>query len=333
MVVAAVAGAGAEAACDWLPLVASELHRTVAHVHTMNQEFEATFEKTVEGNFTPAHRRRLRQWISFALLAGGPERVALFEKIADQMDWSPRTQATYFACLQSTMKLVGVKQTQSELLKNRRAQVSAREAPHWDLNDGAQVLSDETIAGLEMLGARTLPNSPANAALLALYLGQRMGDVLKLEMENICTMSGDLCTQDIVIQFKEGKTVSSRGPYSLTVPYASLPGLLLRNIASQHNDSAKKIFAEDSEETFKKQLSARVDIRSLRRTGLIRLGLAGATQEQLLLVSRHASVEMLNLYLHNGMFNVKTLSETALLIDRACNSRMPLISKLFVATE
>ena len=312
---------------DWRTLVASEVRRSVAHVHTTNQEFEATFEKTVEGNFSEAHRKRLRQWIPFAVIAGGPERVILFEKVAEQMDWSPRTQATYFACLQSTMKLVGVLQTQAEILKNRRAQAAAREAPHWDLEDGAQVLSDETIAGMETLGAQSLPNSPVNAALLALYLGQRMGDILKLEKENFYRQAAQ-----VVIQFKEGKTVSSRGPFSLTVPHCSRPGALVTRIAEKSTVSTGKLFPRDAEETLKKQFPTRIDIRALRRTGLIRMGAAGATQEQLLLVSRHASVEMLNLYLHNGMFNVLTLTETAQIIDRACNSQMPLTSKLFVDT-
>jgi hypothetical protein len=188
----AEAGEASEVSYDWRPLVASEMRRNVAHVHTSNQEFEQIFDKIVDGNFTAAHRRRLRQWVPFALLPGGPERVALFEKLADHMDWSPRTQATYFACLQSTMKLVGIQQTQAEILKNKRVQVAAREAPHWDLEDDAQVLSNSRIAELEMLGAQTPPNSPANAALLTLYLGQRMGDVLKLEMENIYTMAGNI---------------------------------------------------------------------------------------------------------------------------------------------
>jgi integrase len=282
----------------------------------------------VDGNFTAAHRRRLKQWVPFALIAGGPERVALFEKLAEHMDWSPRTQATYFACLQSTLKLVGVQQTQAEVLKNRRAQAAAREAPHWDLEDDAQVLSNAAIAGLEMLGAQTPPNSPANAALLTLYLGQRMGDVLKLERENIYTIA-----ENIVITFKEGKTVSSRGPYSLMVERSSRPGQILTNIARQWRRSAGKIFPENAEELFKRQLSDRIDIRALRRTGLIRLGLAGATQEQLLFVSRHASLEMLNLYLHNGMFNIQILTESARLIRSASETHIPCIGMLFGDTD
>ena len=181
---------------------------------------------------------------------------------------------------------------------------------------------------METLGAQSPPNSPVNAALLALYLGQRMGDILKLEKENFYSQGAG----QIVIQFKEGKTVSSRGPFSLTVPIHSRPGVLVTRIAEKSTVSAGKLFPRDAEETLKKQFPTRIDIRALRRTGLIRMGAAGATQEQLLLVSRHASVEMLNLYLHNGMFNVLTLAETAQIIDRACNSQMPLTLKLFVDT-
>lgn len=136
-----------------------------------------------------------------------------------------------------------------------------------------------------------------NAALLTLYMGQRMGDIIQIKLQNIVTIA-----DNIAVTFKEFKTAGKKGPYTLMVKACSRAGAILLNIGRQAKTDSRstgRIFFEHSEETFKKQLG-NVDVRALRRTGLIRLALTQASQEELLQVSRHSSVEMLNLYLHNG---------------------------------
>lgn len=283
---------------------------------------------TIKDNFTPAHGERLRRFMPLAL-APAEERVAIFEKMAEQMDW-PRTQATYFACLLSVLKILGMEMTHQDTLKQRKVQTAAKAAPSWDFEDSAQILSNARINCMEKIANQTACNSPMNAALLTLYLGQRMGDVIKLQIQNILAIA-----ETVVIIFKEGKTVGKKGPFTLMVRQHSPAGTILLRIAEQaaaDGRSAGKIFFENSEETFKKQLG-KVDVRALRRTGLIRLGLTGATQEELLHVSRHSSVEMLNLYLHNGMFNMKIGLTTADRLGEAMVMQLPYLGKLYEATR
>jgi hypothetical protein len=80
--------------------------------------------------------------------------------------------------------------------------------------------------------------------------------------------------------------------------------------AQSQGRTSGRIFPKNSEELFKKQFK-NIDVRALRRTGLILMGVAGASQDQLLMASRHASKEMLNLYLNHGMFNLRALKDFA----------------------
>ena len=298
-------------AYDWRALVASEIRRSVAHVHTTDQGFAATFEKTVEGNYSEAHRRRLRQWIPFAMIASGPERVALFEKVAGEMDWSPRTQATYFACLQSTMKLVGVQQTQAEILKKSTGTGSGPRSATlgfggWgpssvQRNDRRDGDAGSTIAA-------ELPGERGSAGVV---LGPTYGGYPQAgEGEFLQPRGGANCHP-----IQGGKDCEFKGPF---LTHSSNP-LAARSVGDTNRGKVHRFSWEAFSEGCRRDAEEAVSYED-------------RSQEQLLLVSRHASVEMLNLYLHNGMFNVLTLAETAQIIDRACNSQMPLTLKLFVDT-
>ena len=157
-----------------------------------------------------------------------------------------------------------------------------------------------------------------------------MGDVLKLNIENLHWLQGH-----VVIQFKEGKTIPRMKPYSLMVQADSETGNLLTKISVEAQSQGKisgRIFPANSEETFKKQFT-NVDVRALRRTGLILMGIAGATQDQLLMASRHASKEMLNLYLNHGMFNLRALKDFAQVVSAVESTPMPRICRPCEAIE
>jgi integrase len=258
------------------------------------------------------------------------QRVAVFETIAESMEWGPRTQATYFACLLSALKILGVDTTRCEDLKMAKAKKAAMAAPRWDLEDETQILSSERISKLEAIATQLPPVAATSAALLSLYLGQRMGDVIKLRIENIVRLD-----DRIMITFKEGKTVGVKGPFTIAVTTNSRAGMILTEIAAymrKHRGTTGRIFAPDAEETFKIQAQSRIDVRALRRTGLIRLGLAGATEEQLLFISRHSTVAMLNLYMNNGMFNLHKLDAVGNLLRNAEEMPMPHIHRLCEVT-
>ena len=74
-----------------------------------------------------------------------------------------------------------------------------------------------------------------NAALLTLMLGQRMGDVLKLYIENVYWLQGH-----VVVQFKEGKTIPRMKPYSLMVQADSETGNLLTKISVEAQSQGKR---------------------------------------------------------------------------------------------
>ena len=214
-----------EDAHDWLAVAGGAKMR--GDVNIKQRELLDELERTIKNNFTEAHRERLRKFAPWAVIPK-EERVTTFEKMAEQMEWGPRTQSTYFACLLSVLKILGMETTHQDLLKQRRVSAAAAAAPHWDIEDCAQVLSNERIVAMEDIARHTPCNSPMNAALLTLYMGQRMGDIIQIKLQNIVTIA-----DNIAVTFKEFKTAGKKGPYTLMVKACSRAGAILLNIGRQ----------------------------------------------------------------------------------------------------
>ena len=71
----------------------------------------------------------------------------------------------------------------------------------------------------------------------------------------------------------------------------------------------------------------RIDIRALRRTGLIRLSLAAdTTLETLLSFSRHSTINMLETYLCKGLFNQAQGAAQHVAVHNSEEAKMPTTS-------
>jgi hypothetical protein len=282
----------------------------------------------MERTYSKNHIRRIERLVPLAASTKPLERL---RKLREELDWGPRTMSTYLGTLKTAMGVFG-KDTSgiewrwitSELAKEVAA------APSWDYEDPTQILNNETIGILESMSqvAQGEARLVMTATLITLYLGQRMSDVLLLQFQNIVIM------QDYyAVTFKEGKTVGARGAYTILVTRAGPIGQMIRQLPTSPTG---RIFPANAETLLKAALHARnmkVDIRAVRRTGLIRLALAGATTDELLAASRHASLPMLNLYLSAGLFNLQTLRPLAAIADRAVGTGVPAIVRRSGATE
>jgi hypothetical protein len=278
--------------------------------------------------YTKQHIKRLERFLT---MAACPRPLERFKLMQEELDWGPRTTSTHFGCLRSVMRILELPTNAVEWRwwSTEIAKTVAL-APSWDYEDPSQVLNNATIAILERMTIAATGESHLImvATMVTLALGQRMSDVLLLQHTNI-----QILQEFYAITFKEGKTVAKRGAYTLLITRNGPIGQLIRSLPTRQEG---RVFPQAAESKLKAALhkeGLRVDIRALRRTGLIRLALAGATTEELLAVSRHASHQMLNLYLAAGMFNLHVLRPIAACADRAYQTGIPCIAKRSTATE
>lgn len=146
------------------------------------------------------------------------------------------------------------------------------------------------------------PGDPTRAAYLALLLGQRAGDILKTKASETYAFP-----THISITFVEGKTVQSRGAFTLATPTGSEGARIIQEAAEEAQRMGRvSLFYPSDTATAEKAIHKafpNLDLRSLRRTGLTRLAQSGCDLELLLQISRHSSVKMLEIYLCRGLFH------------------------------
>lgn len=264
---------------------------------------------------------------------GPKKRVETFQAVSEQLDWGARTQNTYWGALLSLLKLCSLQLTIEDAAFTKLLDREAMQAERWDVEDESQVLDNVKIDKLRLLARSASPNSAWRAAWITLALGQRMGDVLLLTAPNV-TRIGD----SIAVTVTEGKTIPTRGPYTMRAPAAGDAGSYLWEAATlcqQNKQDGPRLFKirgmddaagiRSMERQVKETL--RIDIRALRRTGLIRLSLAAdTTLETLLSFSRHSTINMLETYLCKGLFNQAQGAAQHVAVHNSEEAKMPTTS-------
>lgn len=156
------------------------------------------------------------------------------------------------------------------------------------------------------------------ALVTAWVLGQRIGDVLKWRTNNIQVTRRSVGPQTITVLVVEGKTIQTKGPYTIHLPTESLIARSLWELAQSRVrkdkpylfiDAPTIITARADINPYLTEAKARMrkifsgDLRSPRRGGLSSLSLLGLPEQQLCTLSRHPDVAMLRRYLAAGRLN------------------------------
>jgi len=208
----------------------------------------------------------------------------------------------------TAMTLLQLIQTTEDKAMTTQLDRQAKLAPGWDLEDDTQVMSDGQISSLAILAEEADPSSHWRAAWIALAWGQRFGDVLKMEAPNVHIVNGR-----VTVQVTNGKTVATTGAYSLSATSTAPVAIYIWQAAeaARLRNTTTRLFTMDDlpEEqwipTMEREVATtlKIDIRAIRRSGLIRLAMAKTPLETLLTFSRHSSIKMLELYLQKGLFH------------------------------
>ena len=288
---------------------------------------------TVWDRWTTEHVNRMVRLLPIVVKG----RIPTFKMMSDQLDWGPRTQSTYWGTILSALKLCGQPSTMEDAAFTTTLAQEAMMAPSWDLEDDFQLMSNAQIQQLCELSTTAKPNSKWRAAWVTYALGQRMGDVLKTTAQNV-TFIDDTVALTII----EGKTVPTKGPFTLRMSSDSRTGRYVREAALQcaQDRIAKhgemRLFQPDNPnrdgKLWIKEMEAEVakglaiDIRALRRTGLTKIAMTGCPLEVTLSFSRHSTTRMLETYLCKGIFNQATAAAQVSAVAQAEGATMPNIS-------
>lgn len=138
---------------------------------------------------------------------------------------------------------------------------------------------------------------------------QRSTSISKLQARDIfverhsaLNLLGEPRLQSLSIRFRDGKTITTTGAYTLHTLVSSQDISLLHHLASQHRfifgPHRQRVAAQVSQAL----REAGYDVRACRRGALRHLAAAGYSDEALMLLSRHTSRQTLYKYLGAGLW-------------------------------
>lgn len=147
----------------------------------------------------------------------------------------------------------------------------------------------------------------ATALLLGWLTAARLGCILQLRSEDIAFNSDS----SITITFRRGKSVRTRGPY--TVHATHLPAQYLKELKEYVSFRDTKIFPNaltgDKMRIAIKEKFPNLEQRSLRRGALQLMASQGVSEESLMRYSGHTRVQTLHRYLNWNAVNSKVQGE------------------------
>lgn len=242
--------------------------------------------------------RKTQQRVLFLLDLEPQHRYAAFIEAAS--DLAPTTLSSYWGAYMAAAKATGTASPMSDsraarLLKAKAFEFVTTEPHHF------------TMMHMDTLLAMSIPIAAEVAVGLSFILGQRFGDVLQLHNSDILIPVG---WQDphstFLVTFRRGKTVRTSGPFTISIP-DTCP--LLRRLRTNiriiaKTEIQKQIFPPGTRAEViaaLKIVDHRLELRSLRRGGLVRLA-QSSPLETVQLFSRHATKQMLLRYLSWGIY-------------------------------
>ncbi len=249
------------------------------------------------------HRRILRDLVCLpANLAHAPLVTALIEHInrhrrARRWQWS--TTLTKMAATQGALRLLPLYSNSPSIdLRDNpmwlQAMRTARRETQCEIGHQPKALSVEDMKQAVAKEA----NHNIRAALITAWLtAARGGCTLQLRRENL-----DLQDNRLAVQFRKGKSVIARGPYTVhtTVPDWAAPMFTTWLAAKRKGLLFPKVTGEELKNALRR-VHRSYEQRSIRRGSLQAMSLAGCSDEDLLLYSGHTNLKTLRRYLDWGM--------------------------------
>lgn len=218
------------------------------------------------------------------------ERFRIFIATADEKKWSWSTRECYWTAMIAAASLLQVPVTTVErkhlkFLKAQRILHGPNSPP-------------PLMANLVAIIARQPLDLVSLAIVSGFCLGQRISDISKWHADKVTTGSCGVC-----ITMVEGKVIPQVGPYTIFVGSNNV-GLSIRRLA-ENTKMLKQtyMFPTNLSHLVCMRLKAfdeSLESRSVRRGGLQHMAENGVPLQDILLLSRHRSVEMLYNYLRAG---------------------------------
>jgi hypothetical protein len=301
------------------------IHLTSEEELAVHTRIQNALTPLVMSTYSEAYQKTLHR---LSGLAATTKRAQMFKVVAEELDWGPRTQGTYWGAMCTLVRIAGLPWTAEDRAWGSQVEALVAMAPTWDLTSETEFLTTEMICSLTTAAKAELytmrdPEAEITSAFVAMMLGQRLGDVLKLQTANIVGVGNEKLT----VKFVDTKTSRKKGAYTLALPVRSdTAQLLLKARSSARLQQQQFIFATTENEIHKKLLlilGVRIDLRALRRIGLSRLASSGCPLTTLLQISRHSSIQMLERYLNSGMFHGEQHQNQMNALTTAWNHNLP----------
>ncbi len=275
-----------------------------------------------------------------------PETAILeFDNLVSELDWAYSTASQYFAAFKTARATLSLPPSAELKLHGKLLGFLAKEEdPKRPTIPLSEKLAKEIISDLAGQTGNDHAAAMAEATEVSYTLGQRVGDTLKLETA-CCSSVVDLCPTNtqillpvqaatatpaavsasyLTLTFRKGKTVRRRQPYTLHLPLESaLAQKILMRVERNRVSGAKELWPFPAHKSMKlirdallrrggetwQATGCKLSILSIRRGGLQRMSLQGASQGCLLHHSRHTGPMMLDRYMDWGKTNLTAARE------------------------
>ena len=156
--------------------------------------------------------------------------------------------------------------------------------------------------------------------LVAFLAGQRISDILQLAKNDITSEGSHL-----VIAIRRGKVVPMIGPYTIALSKSSYVAQALLSLAavrdgflfSENNSDRERLDLQALVRKTVMQIDPGLEGKSIRKGGLQAMALRGEPLQNILLVSKHTSTNMLMRYLEWGAKATDHLNTIRKLTDQS----------------
>ncbi|MGH2639832.1 MAG: hypothetical protein ACRDF4_11240, partial [Rhabdochlamydiaceae bacterium] len=247
---------------------------------------------------TPGYQRAQQRMLHVAAENDDERRLQIFNAEALAHGWAASTKSTLWTAMMTASQAIG----REPSLATRKNNIYFKKTAMM-----AEVQYPKAMTASHM--GKIYGQDPTSAVTLAIMigfqLGQRIGDVLQLKTADVRQPNAE----SIAITFRAGKVVPSIGPFTIFLSANTRTA----NLLMQHTVTRKApyIFVETNciqernamdrkIKTALRAVCATLELRSIRRGGLMQMALLGHEVKTILQFSKHKTEAMLTRYLENG---------------------------------
>jgi integrase len=247
---------------------------------------------------TKAYQRTTRHLLPLHDIKDVATRVSVFYDLAELLNWQAPSKERNFRAFLAATKVLGrpIEPLETATMKLLNVEAKSRLPERYTVP-----LSQEEYEATRHL---LLDLAWFDAVLLldlAYLLGQRVGDVIRIKAADVHEIFDPSSqTKFLAITFFEGKTIRRTRPYSVHLPLSSWAATRLLTLKTVDCFQSKML----TYRRLRSQLPPQASLLSIRKGGLQRMVMGGATTATVLHHSRHTGAEMLDRYLDYGRANL-----------------------------